>query len=208
MLIGQVAHANTVTWHVMLPVTVLGVASVYGTARILATLAWPAWLDKRVPRRLLMRRYWVTILAVSIVAGPLTIGLAYHRYIAMRTDVDQRAVAEALALIPPDAGLATTSDLGQYFTHRLVMSSTPIIMENAAGDFTYAAVNRHSLTSARRDGLGAATYSLDQCLIAAAERAARAGARTVMDNGGILVVQFARLPKLECSPAALAPTTR
>ena len=64
MLIGQVPYANTVTWHVMLPVTVLGVASVYGTVRILATLAWPAWLDKRVPRRLLMRRYWMTVLAV------------------------------------------------------------------------------------------------------------------------------------------------
>jgi Predicted membrane protein (DUF2079) len=208
LLIGQVAHANLVTWHVMLPVTVLGVASVYGTARILRTRFWPAALDKRVARLPLMRRYWTTVLAVSLIAGPLTIGAAYHRYIALRTAVDRTAVAQARALIPADAGLATTSDLEQYFAHRRIVSSRPEVIEKAAAEFTFAALNRRALTESRRDGIGAVSYLRDRCLIDAAERALRNGGRSLLDRGGILVVQFARMPKLDCLSAAGAPAVR
>ena len=198
MLIGQVTYAKTVTWHVMLPVTVLAIGAVFGTARILKMTAWPAWLDRRIVRPRLMRLYWTAVLLVSLIAGPLTIWLSYHRYIALRSPVDQAAVAQALALIPPDAGVATTSDLEQYFTRRRVVSSRPDVLQKAAADFTYAVVNRRSLTPGRRDGPLARVYAQDRCLIETAESLSRDGGKTVTDRGGILVVQFAQMPKLAC----------
>lgn len=199
LLIGQVSYANTVTWHVMLPVTALAAASVFGTARILVAKHWPAALDARVARPLLMRRYWTAVLAVSLIAGPATIGVAYSRYIALRSPVDRAAVAQAIKLIPPDAGVATTSDIEQYFVRRRVVSSRPDVLAMAAGDFTVIAVNRRSLTPGRRDGPLAGVYRQDQCLIETAKRAARDGGKQVMDTGGILVVQVPRMPKLACN---------
>jgi hypothetical protein len=198
LLIGQVSYAKTVTWHVMLPVTVLGVASVYGTARILATDAWPAWLDRRIARPRLMQLFSTAVLAVSLIAGPLTIWLSYDRYIALRSPVDQSAIARALALIPADAGVATTSDIEQYFTRRLVVSSRLDVLRKAGGDFSYFVVNRRSLTEGRRDGPLAEVYRQDVCLIDAAEGIARAGGKMLMDSGGVVVVQFAQMPTLEC----------
>lgn len=197
LLIGQVSYAKTVTWHVMLPVTVLGSAAVFGTARILKTEAWPRWLDARIERLRLMRLYWTAVLVLSLIAGPLTIWFAYDRYIALASPVDRAAVAQAIALIPPDAGVAVTSDLEQYFTHRRVVSSRPDVLQKAADAFTYAAVNRRSLTPGRGDGPLAQVYNQDKCLIDTAERIARDGGQ-VMDAGGILVVKFARMPKLAC----------
>ncbi len=202
LLIGQVSYANTVTWHVMLPVTVLGVASVFGTARFLDGRAWPSWLDRPEQRTSLMYRYWTAVLAVSLFAGPLTIYIAYDRYIALRTSVDQRAVVEAQAVIPPQAGVATTTDLEQYFTRRRIVSSVPVVLTKAAAEFSFAVVNRRSLTDARRDGLGGNMYRQDRCMIETVERAAKSGARTVMDRGGILVVQFKRMPPLDCDAPA------
>jgi hypothetical protein len=198
MLIGQVSYAKTVTWHVMLPVTVLGVASVFGTARFLKTAAWPATIDRRIERPRLARLYWTAVLAVSLVAGPLTIWLAYDRYIALRSPVDQAAVAEALALIPPDAGVVTTSDLEQYFVRRRVVTSRPDVFQSATQDFSYFAVNRASLTAGRRDGPLAPVYRQDRCFINVAERLAAEPGGKVMDRGGILVAKFDRAPKLDC----------
>lgn len=197
MLIGQVSYAKLVTWHVMLPVTVLGVGAVFGTARILETKIWPAWLDRRMPRPRQMRLYWTVVLIFSLVAGPATIWTSYRRYIALRSPVDRAAVSQARALISPGAGVAVTSDLEQYFVRRRVVSSRPDVLGEAAADFTYAVVNRDSLTPARRDGPMAAVYRRDECLIRTAERVARSGGR-VMDAGGILVVKFARMPRLKC----------
>lgn len=197
LLIGQVSYAKLVTWHVMLPVTVLGVAAVFGTARILATVHWPAALDARIARPRLMQLYWMTMLGVSLIAGPLTIWLAYDRYIALRSPVDRVAVAQALSLIPKQAGLAVTSDLEQYFTHRVIVSSRPDVLNLAADEFTYAAVNRRVLTPGRRDGSLAGVTRQDECLIAVAESVARDGG-AVMDAGGILAVKFPRMPKLTC----------
>lgn len=183
LLIGQVSYAKLVTWHVMLPVTVLGVCATFGTARI--------------ARPLLMRRYWMAVLCVSLIAGPATIYLAYARYIALASTVDRAAVAQAVTLIPKDAGLAVTSDLEQYFARRSVLSSRPDVLTMAANKFTYAAVNRNSLTPGRRDGPLAIVTQQDACLVSIAERVASEGGR-VMDAGGILVVRFERMPKLEC----------
>lgn len=197
LLIGQVSYAKLVTWHVMLPVTVLGVAAVFGTARMLATARWPAALDRRIARSRVMRMYWTAMLCVSLIAGPLTIWMAYDRYIALRSPVDRVAVAKALNVIPAQVGVAVTSDLEQYFARRGVVSSRPDVLGLAAADFTYAAVNRRAITPGRRDGPLAGVTLQDECLIAVAEGLARAGG-AVMDEGGILVVKFAAMPKLDC----------
>jgi hypothetical protein len=72
------------------------------------------------------------------------------------------------------------------------------VLRKAGADFSYFAVNRRSLTEGRRNGPLAPTYRQDRCIIDAAEGAAGAGGKTVMDSGGILVVQFAQMPALEC----------
>ena len=197
LLIGQVSYAKLVTWHVMLPVTVLGLCATFGTARILATTHWPAALDARLARPKLVRLYWTAMLCINLIAGPVTIWLAYDRYIALASPVDQAAVAKALTLIPKEAGLAVTGDLEQYFARRAVMSSKPDVLGLAAAKFTYAAVNRRGVTPGRRDGPLAVVTRQDECLIAVAEGVARAGG-AVMDEGGILVVRFAAMPKLAC----------
>jgi hypothetical protein len=198
LLIGQVPYANTVTWHVMLPVTVLGSAAVFGTARILKTDAWPAVLDRRMPRLKQVRLYWTAMLIVSLIAGPATIWLAYSRYISLRSPVDQAAAAQAVALVPADAGVIVTSDLEQYFVRHRIISSRPDVVERATGDFSFLAVNRFSLTPGRINGPLALVAQQDACFIAAAEHSAGQGGVTVMDAGGIFVVRFGKLPKLNC----------
>ncbi|MFN3659427.1 MAG: DUF2079 domain-containing protein [Pseudolabrys sp.] len=197
LLIGQVSYAKTVTWHVMLPVTVLGVASVYGSARILTTRYWPAAFDARFTRARLLRGYWTAVLAVSLIAGPATIWVAYDRYIALASPVDRAAIARAQALVPPEAGVVVTSDVEQYFVRRRVVTSRPEIVGVRPDAFTYAVVNRRSLTPGRREGPLAGVARQDACLIATAEQMARAGG-ALMDEGGILVVRAARMPKPEC----------
>lgn len=208
LMIGQVSYANTVTWHVMLPVTVLGSAAVFGTARMLKTDAWPAALDRRMPRLKQARLYWTAMLIVSLVAGPLTIWLAHARYIALRSPVDRAAIAQAVALAPADAGVVVTSDLEQYFVRRRVVSSRADVIQKAGGDFSYFVVNRRSLTPGRRDGPLAGVYRQDECFIATAERLAAQGGTKVMDAAGILVVKFEQMPKLACAPSAGVPAER
>lgn len=199
LLIGQVSYAKLVTWHAILPVTVLGLAAAFGTARVLVTGYWPVALDARIERLRLMRRYWMAILSISLIAGPVTIYLAYDRYMALASQVDRAAVVRAIKSIPKDAGVAVTSDLEQYFARRAVVSSRPDVLTQAAGEFTYAAVNRASLTPGRREGPLATVARQDECLIKTAERIAQAGGK-IMDEGGILVVKFAAMPKLDCGP--------
>lgn len=199
LLIGQVSYANTLTWHVMLPVTVLGSASVFGTARIVATKAWPAWLDQRVPRPALLRRYWMAMLCVSLLAGPATILIAYQRYDALRTSVDQIAVAQARAIVGADAGIVTTGDLAQYFTRRRIVTASLRVLLLASRDFSYFVLNRRSLTPARLNGPLAASAHQDACFIANADHAVAAGqAQKLLDRDGILVVHFNKLPPLDC----------
>jgi hypothetical protein len=198
LLIGQVSYANTVTWHVMLPVTVLGSAAVFGTTRILKTDIWPAALDRRMPRLKQVRLYWAAMLIVSLIAGPATIWLAYSRYIVLRSPVDQAAAARAVALVPAGAGVIVTSDLEQYFVRHRVISSRPDVVAQAAGDFSFFAVNRLSLTPNRVNGPLAAIARQDACLITAAEHLAGQGGTMMMNAGGILVVRFDKLPKLNC----------
>jgi hypothetical protein len=199
LLIGQVSYANTITWHAMLPVTVLGSASVFGTIRILSTRVWPAWLDRRVPRPLLLQRYWAAMLCLSLVAGSATILIAYHRYDALRSPVDQAAVAQARAMVPPDAGVVTTGDLEQYFTRRRVLTARADVLQRASREFSYFVLNRRSLTPARIDGPLAASTRQDACFITTADRAIADGrAQKLMDQAGILVVHFDQLPPLNC----------
>lgn len=201
LLIGQISWANTVTWHVMLPVTVLGVASVFGTARFLEPRDRPGRLGGLERRAQSIRRYWAAVLAASAIAGPLTIYIAYDRYIALATPIDREAIAQAQSLVPPDAGVAVTTDLEQYFTRRLIMSSRADVINATVEKFRFAVVNRRALTEARREGPGAIMYRKDQCLIDTVENAIKTGARAVMDRGGILVVQFERMPRLACGDA-------
>lgn len=198
MLIGQVSYAKTVTWHVMLPVTVLALGAAFGTARILTTPNWPAALDARIGRMRLIRGYWMAVLAVSLIAGPLTIWVAYDRYIALRSSVDQATVAEARAMIPPEAGVITTSDLEQYFVRRLAVTSRVDVPTRAPGKFSYFVVNRRSLTEGRRNGPLAGVTKQDECFIKAAEGVVRDGGKIVMDKNDILVASFVRMPPLDC----------
>jgi hypothetical protein len=199
LLIGQVSYANTLTWHVMLPVTVLGSAAVFGTARILSTCAWPAALDRRIARPLLMRRYWTAMLCASLLAGPASILLAYHRYDALKSPVDQAAVAEAQKIVGPDAGVVTTGDLEQYFTRRRVVTSRLDVLRKASAEFSYFVLNRRSITPARLNGTLSASTRQDACLIAIADRAVAAGAaQKLLDRDGILAVRFDKLPPLDC----------
>ena len=199
LLIGQVSYANTLTWHVMLPVTVLGSAAVFGTARILATTAWLAALDRRIARPLLMRRYWTVMLCASLLAGPASIAIAYQRYDALKSPVDQAAVAQAQKIVGPDAGVVTTGDLEQYFTRRRVVTSRLDVLRKASGEFSYFVLNRRSLTPARLDSTLGASTRQDQCFIVAADRAVADGtAQKRLDRDGILVVHFDTLPPLDC----------
>jgi uncharacterized membrane protein len=201
LLIGQVTHANTVTWHVMLPVTVLGSAAAFGTARILGTKTWYRRLDQRMPRLQQMKIYWTAVLAVSMATGPLTIAIAYDRYIALRSTVDQAAVAEALRLIPSQAGVLTTSDVEQYFTRRRIASSNLKAIRIAKADFSYLVVNRHSLTPGRLNGPLAKAAAEDHCLVDTAEGLIATEGNEVLIHDGILVVRFAPPLNLACPGA-------
>jgi Predicted membrane protein (DUF2079) len=194
--IGQVSWATTGSWHVMLPVAVLGVASVFGTARFLATAKDGA---ARASRQRLIGLYWRLALAGSLLAGPATLWLAYNRYIVHAVAIDQSALAEAVKLIPPQAGLATTSDLDQFFAHRVVVTARPPLLFKNPADFPYLAVNRKVLVPARRDTKAANEYERDACLIEIAEKAATAPGATVLDRGGLLVVRLnPQLPQTKC----------
>lgn len=199
LLIGQVSYANTLTWHVMLPVTVLGSASVFGSARILTARFWPSKLDRLMPRPALLRRYWMAMLCISLIAGPATILIAYQRYDALGTSVDRAAIAQAPTLVGSDAGIVTTSDLAQYFTRRRILTANVAILNRASRDFSYFVLNRRALTPARLTGPLAATAHEDACLIANADRAVAAGrAQKLLDRDGILVVHFDKVPPIDC----------
>jgi Predicted membrane protein (DUF2079) len=198
LLIGQVSYAKTVTWHVMLPVTVLALGSVWGTARILAIRRWPVWLDSRIDRSRLMHRYWAVGLAASTVAGSVTIWLAYDRYDALKSPVDRAAVADVIKEIPRDAGVATTSDLEQYFADRLVVSSRLEAIRRTPAAFSYLVVNRRVMTPARRNGPAAGVTRQDGCYIIAAEKLRQNGGQVVLDRGGILALHVAKAPPLQC----------
>jgi hypothetical protein len=199
LLIGQVSYANTLTWHVMLPVTVLGSASVFGTACILSTRTWPDALDRRIARPLVLRRYWTLMLCVSLIAGPASILLAYQRYDALKSPVDQAAVAQAQTIVGLDAGVVTTGDLEQYFTRRRVVTSRPDVLRKANAEFSYFVLNRRSITPARLEGTLGPSTRQDACFITDADRAVAGGtAQKLLDRDGILVVHFDKLPPLDC----------
>ena len=199
LLIGQVPQANLVSWHIMLPVTVLGSASVFGASRFLGSKTWPQWLDRRMARTRQLRLFSTVVLAVNFIAGPLTIGVAYYRYVAFRTEIDRPAVARAFKLIPSDADVAATSDLEQYFARRRVVTSRTVILRNAPGDSSYLVVNRRVLTERRwQDSNMASVSAQDRCLIDTAESLKRAGGKVLVDSGGILAVQFTQEPAMAC----------
>jgi hypothetical protein len=134
---------------------------------------------------------------LSLIAGPLTIWLAYDRYIALRSSVDQAAIAEALATVPSGAGVVVTSDLEQYFVRFIVTSRLDVSIK-APGGFSYFVVNRRVLTDRRRNGPLAEVTKQDECFIKAAESVARDGGKVLMDKNDILVAQFVRMPRLDC----------
>src|SRR6201999_1587450 len=103
----------------------------------------------------------------SLVAGPATVWLAYDRYIALGSPVDQTAVAQAVRLVPSGAGVIVTSDLEQYFVRHRVITSRGDIVRQAARDFSYFAVNRRSLTPGRVNSLLTGVARQDSCFIAA-----------------------------------------
>ena len=200
----------------MLPVTVLGVASVYGTARILRTRFWPAALDKRVARLPLMRRYWTTESGRSLIAGPATtIGAAYHRYDrACAPPVDQGTLSPRRARLSsgadaghrdhqrPRSSILRTAGSGSYASGMLLFEKVQ------AADFTYSQRSTDALADRQRAATDQArrpTAHEDRLSSSTtAERAVAATARrsSLLDRGGILVVQFARMPKLDCLSAA------
>jgi hypothetical protein len=184
----------------MLPVTVLGIASVFGTRQFLAFSARGAVaaLDRRFDRARLIRLYWTAGLIGSLLAGPATLWLAYQRYEAQAVPVDRAALAKAIKLIPPQAGLAATADLDQYFAHRKIVTTRPELLRRTPSDFSYLAVNRRTLIAARRQGNALAGYRSDACLIKIAEGVAADRNAVALDEGGLLVVKLAALPDVAC----------
>lgn len=194
--IGQVPWATTGTWHVMLPVAVLGVASVFGTARFLATASDDA---SRRQRRRWIVLYWRLALAGSLLLGPATLWLAHSRYIVQAVPIDRAALAQAVKLVPPQAGIVTTSDLDQYFAHRVAVTARPPLVFKYPSDFAYLAVNRRVLVPARLATKADDEYYRDACLIDLAQKIAQAPGATVLDRGGILVVRLKPpLPETKC----------
>lgn len=200
LAIGQVPWATTGTWHVILPVTVLGIASVFGTAHFLRLRSGRAIaaLDRRFDRARLIRFYWTAALAASLLACPSTLWLAYTRYVAQAVPVDRAALAAAIKLVPPDAGIVTTSDLDQYFAHRKIVTTQPKLLRKTPSDFSYLAVNRQTLTVARRESKAIGGYRSDQCLIATADKIAESKSAVVLDRGGLLIVRLSQLPDVAC----------
>jgi hypothetical protein len=198
LAMGQVSYAKSVTWHVFLPITVMAAAAVFGSARFLVSRYWPAGLDAWMPRAIQLRRFWSAALITSLLAGPATLYVAYDRFIALASPVDQAAVTKARALIPLNAGVAVTADLEQYFTRRPIYSASLDVMAKAPDEFQHFVVNRRGLTPGRRNGSLAVRTAQDACIIAAAEKAAREGGKVVLDENGILAVNVPKLPKIDC----------
>ena len=188
LAIGQVVWATTGTWHVMLPVTVLGIASVFGSAQFMA----------RFGQARLLRLYWTAGLIASLVAGPATLWLAYSRYIAHAVPLDRPALAAAIKLVPPDAGIVATNDLDQYFVHRKVITARAPLLLRTPSDFSYLVVNRQALIPIRRAGNALSGYQSDACLIKIAEKVAETKSAIVLEQGGILLVKITSLPNVKC----------
>lgn len=188
LLIGQIPYATTASWHMMLPVTVLGIASVFGTARILSlnSTGALAWLALR-PQ--LIRFYWIMVIIAALIAGPLDLWIKYGRWSKYGVEVDQAAIADAIRLVPPDAGVVATKDLEQFFMRRKYISS---VVWKGEKVFSYLVINRHAITDFRN-------HKSDRCLIAAAEQIAHADGITLVDRGGILAVQLPVNVDLECN---------
>jgi len=200
LAIGQVQWATTGTWHVMLPVTVLGIASVFGSARFLFLRSQGvlAALDRRIDRARLIRLYWTAGLLASLLAGPATLWLAYGRYVAQAVPIDRAALAAAVKIVPPNAGIATTGDLDQYFAHRKIVTVQLAVLRKTPADFSYLAVNRRALIAARREGRAEPAYRRDQCFIRMAEKIAETKQAVVFDQGGLLLVRLSQLPDVAC----------
>ena len=190
LLIGQVSHATTSSWHIMLPVTVLGIASVYGTARFqaLASSGALAGVDRLIPRARLIRLYWGAAMAAALIAGPADLWIKYGRWSAHGVQVDRVAVAAALELVPPAAGVVATNDIAQFFAHRKYLRSS---LRKGEAVFGYLATNRHAVTLLRH-------HANDKCLIAMAEQLARRDGALLLDRGGILLVRLPAKAELEC----------
>lgn len=196
LAIGQVAWATTGTWHVMLPVAVLGIASVFGTQRFLAGA--PSGVMVGLDRRWVATFYWRLALALSLIAGPATLWLAYSRYIAQAVPIDRAALAEAVKLVPPQAGIITSNDLDQYFAHRKIVTTRPILLRKTSSDFSYIAVNRNAVLAARHQGKARESLDNDICLIEIAETAAKTKGAVVLDRGRLLVVKLSGQPIVDC----------
>lgn len=196
LAIGQVPWATTGTWHVMLPVAVLGIASVFGTARILSSQSWLFSPD----RARLVRLYWRFGLVASVVLGPTALWLAYSRYIAQAIPVDRAALTALIELVPPEVGLATTADLDQYFAHRKIVTTRPYLVQKTPTDFAYIAINRQAVIAARREGKAADGLRSDQCMIKLAEKIAENNSDVVFEQGGLLLVKLTKLPDVACDP--------
>lgn len=200
LAMGRVIHATTGTWHVMLPVTVLAIASVFGSAQFLTFPAQgiPAAIDRRIGRGPLLRLYWHASLILSLLAGPATLWLAYSRYILQAVPIDRAALAAAIKLVPTDAGIATTNDLDQYFAHRRIVTTRPNLLLKTPSDFSYLLVNRNALISVRKDGKALDGYLADKCLIAIAEKVAETRSAIVLDQGELLIVKLDNVPAVDC----------
>lgn len=200
LAIGRVIWATTGTWHVMLPVTVLGIASVFGSAQFLTFPAQSilAAIDRRIGRARFVRLYWYTGLILSLLAGPATLWLAYSRYIVHAVPIDRAALAAAIKLVPTDAGIATTNDLDQYFAHRRIVTTRLNLLQKTPADFSYLLVNRNALISVRKDGNALGGYLSDKCLIAIAEKVAEKRSAIVLDQGELLMVKLDSVPAVDC----------
>lgn len=198
---GGVTWATSGTWHVMLPVAVLGILSVFGSARFLhfQSRGFLAAIDGRISRVKILRSYWIAGLCLSLLAGPATLLLAYNRYIISSVPLDRGALSAAIKLVPPDVGLVTTNDLDQYFTRRRIVTSRVALLQKSPSDFSYLLVNQNALIPTRREGNAAGGFDSDKCLIAIANIVAKSKDTIILDQGQLLLVKIDALPAINCN---------
>jgi uncharacterized membrane protein len=178
LVIGQIQHAHLTSWHVLPTLATLGVLATIGSHQIVRR----NWLSART-----VRFYWITVAAAALLLAPVDLFIKHRRLVQMGSNVDQSAIAEAVALIPADAHVATTTDLEQYLSHRRVIFTTL-----HQPDIDYVVLNAGALSENRAEAIRN-VYEGDLALTRTMDEKLRQHTASLMfDARGIRVLRLGR----------------
>ncbi len=176
LVIGQVGHANLSSWHVMPALAIFGILAVIGSRCL--TQRRPLWQGR-------LRAYWWTVAVVAIIAGGTDLFVKHGRFMAMGSVVDDAAVKAAQAAVPANAGIATTTDIEQFFAHRRVVFTTL-----GYPGIEYVAVNMGAISSVRSANLSPAAQSDRELTVKIEELAQRGEAELLSNRQGLRVFKL------------------